>query len=187
MISSVRTSPVRVLIVADRPEVALVYANALATHGVPVTCAGPGDALTGEGWLAVLVVEQWAGRALSTLERLQAAGKQVAVLCPAARDPATALAMLKQGAVEAYPNDVPGLEALALKLNRRLGQHGVSRWRLGARIFEVDEARLLGEGPPVDLTLTESRLLRRFCRFRLTTPAHAIRAEPLGEALGIDA
>ena len=175
------------LVVADRPEVALVDANALATHGVPVTGAGPGDALTGEGWLAVLVVEQWAGRALSTLERLQAAGKQVAVLCPAARDPATALAMLKQGAVEDYPNDVPGLETQALNIRRRLGQRGVTRWRLGACIFDVDEERLFGMGAPVDLTPTENRLLRRFCRFRLTTPAHGIQAEPLGEALGIDA
>lgn len=176
-----------VFVVAARPALALVYAESLAAHGLPATAVEPAAVPSAEGWLVVLVSERWTTWAISTLEWLRAAGKQVAVLCPAAASPETSLTMLRQGATEAYPDDRTGREALAIKLRRRLGQHGVACWRLGLLIFDVDEARLLGARRSVDLTPTENRLLRRFCRFRLTAPAQGIQAGPLGDALEIEA
>ena len=150
----------RVLILGERWLLCHAIEQFLRERGVAAAAGDLGLALGAPQGLVVLFqTERWNGPATATLRRLTERGVTVFVICPAALQPASYLAMLESGARDAAGEEELALQALALKVQRWVRQPTTSV-SLGAVVFDLIEECLRVDGRRLGLTQQEARLLR---------------------------
>jgi DNA-binding response OmpR family regulator len=150
----------RVLILGDRWLLCHTIEQFLHERGVAAVAGDLGIALAAPQGLVVLFqTERWNGPAMATLRRLVERGVTVFVICPAALQPASYLAILERGARDAASEEELALRALALKVQRWV-QQPATRLAIGAVVFDLIEECLRADGRRLGLTQQEARLLR---------------------------
>jgi len=150
----------RVLILGERWLLCHAIEQFLRERGVAAVAGDLGIALGAPQGLVVLFqTERWNGPAMATLRQLVEREVTVFVICPAALQPASYLAMLESGARDAASEEELALRALALKVQRWVQQPTTSL-SLGALIFDLIEDCLRADGRWLGLTQQEARLLR---------------------------
>lgn len=150
----------RVLILGERWLLCHAIEQFLRERGVAAVAGDLGIALgTPDGLVVLFQTERWDRPAMATLRRLVERGAAVFVICPAALQPASYLAMLESGARDAASEDELALQALALKVQRSVQQPTTSL-SLGAVVFDLIEECLHSDGRRLGLSHQEARLLR---------------------------